>query len=162
MLRVLAIFPVLLALTGWPHVSYAQQAESEYYADTVRNDLSGKTVRFSSERHGSGVLYFTQDGRAFLWNPGVMEVHVGLWSGDTMRILQGSPKTLITEEVIAVTFPRGLEDRLGVFAFLEANRIYDDLGALEISDGDALGLEGGEPPCRMCRADMMFSRMLGE
>lgn len=161
MLRVLAITVVLLTLTGWPHLSHAQQAEPGYFPDTVQNDLAGMTVRFASARHGSGVLYFAPDGRAFMWEPGRIEVNIGLWSGDTMRLLQGSPKTLITEEVIAVTFPHSFEDRLGIFALLEANRIHDDLGVKELSEGDALGLEDGEPPCRTCRADMTLSQMLG-
>lgn len=157
----LASFALLFVLTSWSHFAYARQDEAGYFPNTVRNDLSGQTVRFASERHGSGVLYFARDGRAFMWNPGRLEVQIGLWSGDTIRYLQGSPKTLLTDELIAVTFPHRFEDRLGVFAFLEANRISDDLGVKEVSDGDVLGLEDGQPPCRACRADMTFSQMLG-
>ena len=161
MLRVLAITVVLLTLTGWPHLSYAQQVEPGYFPDTVQNDLAGMTVRFASDRHGSGVLYFAPDGRAFMWRPGRIKVNIGHWSGDTMQSLQVSTKTLTTQELIVVTFPPSFKDRLGIFVFLEATRIHDDLGVKELSEGDALGLEDGEPPCRICRADMTFSRMLG-
>ncbi|MGB8814342.1 MAG: hypothetical protein WCC57_14280 [Paracoccaceae bacterium] len=161
MLRLLAIFVVLFFLVCWPHSTFAQQGETGYFPNTVLNDMSGKTVRFDSERHGSGVLYFAQDGRAFLWNPGRIEVQIGLWSGDTMRFLKGSPEILITIEGVMVTFPSGFENRLGIFAYLEANRIHDDLGITEVSEGDVLALEDGEPPCRTCRADMRFSEMLG-
>jgi hypothetical protein len=161
MLRVLAILAGLFFLAFWPKTTFAQQDEVGYFPDTVRNDLSGKTVRFDSERHGSGVLYFAQDGRAFLWNPGRLEIQIGLWSGDTIRFLKGSPSILNTIEGISVTFPSGFEDRLGIFAYLEASRIHDDLGVREVSEGDVLALEDGEPPCRTCRADMTFSKMLG-
>lgn len=161
MLRVLSAVSVSSLLMGWPGNVFAQQDEAASTPSAVSNELAGKTARFLSDRHGSGVVYFAQDGRTFMWNPGQFDVLTGNWSGETIQISQGSPKTLTVIDIITVTFPDSFEDRGGVFAFLEANRIHDDLGVEEVSEGDILTLEDGKPPCRMCRVDMTFSQMLG-
>lgn len=161
MLRVLSAASVSSLLMGWPGYVLAQQGEAASTPSTVSNDLAGKTARFLSDRHGSGVVYFAQDGRTFMWNPGQFDVLTGNWSGETIQISQGTPKTLTVIDTITVTFPGSFADRGGIFAILEAKRIHDDLGVEEVSDGDILTLEDGEPPCRMCRVDMTFSQMLG-
>lgn len=161
MLRVLAVFAVFSLVMSWPHSTIAQQRAAVPAPSTVRNDLSDKTVRFTSEKYGSGVLYFAQDGRTFLWNPGRIEVQIGTWFGETIEIKSGPENTVTLIDVIWVTFPGNFNGQGHLFAALDANRIYEDLGVKEVSDGDVLALEDGEPPCRTCHADMTFSQMLG-
>ena len=161
-LRVVTLLAVFFLMMGWPDFVFAQQDKPAYLPNTVPNELSGKTVRFASQLHGDGVLYFAQDGLALMWTPGRLDILIGTWSGDTIRSLKGPEKTLIINELILISLPRGHKGHLRLFAALEASRLRDDLGVKEVSDGDALALEDGEPPCRTCRADMTFSQMLSD
>ncbi len=168
MLRCLALllfFP--LSVVG-PVSSFAQQRDSVGGSTAVTNALAGKTVRFTSDKYGSGVLYFAVDGRAFIWHPGKIEVSVGIWRGETFRVTMQpgtDQETVTVTETIVVQFPDGTEDNpvlvalSGLFAILDANDMAGDLGVQEVAEGDVIGLEDMKPPCRMCRAEMTFAQM---
>jgi hypothetical protein len=156
------------SLTIFPICSFAQQGQDINEGFAKANPLAGKTVRFLSEKCGSGVLYFSSDGRAFIWHPGRIDVSVGVWREETFRITHQpgtAHETISVTHTIAVQFPDRLESNpvlktfAGLFAYLDPNNIAGDLGVLEAADGDAVGLEDLRPPCRMCRVDMTFAQM---
>lgn len=170
LLRALKMRFLFSLLMAWPMSALAQQESAQAPLSTAVNTLSGKTARFISERHGAGVLFFDQNGRALLWYPGQPDILIGRWTAETIRGTRGTKAEAFTRNLIVLDFPNA-EDvhrietartRIGPFAHLDADQIDQDIGVKEVGEGDVLHLAAGQPPCRMCNAEMTFAQMVGK
>lgn len=119
--------------------------------------LNDKTIRFSSDDHGRGLLYTSSDGDAFLWYPGQTSVSKGSWLDSSFQFSR------VDYFRVCFDFPVRKMSSDGVSGFMRSECVMlDELksSVVEVVSGDALRLSNGRSPCRMCLFDDKITLMV--
>lgn len=157
---VCAVLAVLSACTstGTP-TSLTQDSHGDIKFSTVKGTfertLSGRTIFFSDDSHGTQIEYFAENGEAYLWYRGNRAANVGEWRSYAPQVEKNpGPPIGIGIGGIAVCFrysPRSynpVTNRFGGQWQCEESTLFAER-ITAIVDGDPFNLQSGTLPAVM-------------